>query len=102
MNKLCLAALVGLGLSFAAGSAHAMPLAPLASPSAEDAIQVREGCGRGYERDRFGRCRPDNDFRRGPVVRIVPPVQFRSRTVERCRTEWTSRGPRQVCTRVVR
>ena len=43
---------------FAAGSATAMPLAPLA-PAPADVIEVAGGCGAGWHRGPYGRCRPN-------------------------------------------
>ena len=64
-------------------AANAMPAAPAPGISA-DVIQVAGGCGRGFHRDRFGRCRVN----RGGVVVVRPPV------VRKCRY-W---GPgRRVC-----
>jgi hypothetical protein len=41
---------------FAAGSATAMPLAPLA-PAPADIIEVAGGCGPGWHRGPYGGCR---------------------------------------------
>jgi hypothetical protein len=97
MKKLCLAAAFGLVASFAAVDARAMPLAPLAAPEASDITLVAQGCGRGYERNRFGECRPMRGWRgdRGP--RVVIPTMRGPR--ERCRIVIDHRGRREVCVR---
>ena len=51
------------------GAAHAMPVAPLSTTDTADVIQVAQGCGPGYARGPYGRCRP-----MGYVVRRPPPV----------------------------
>jgi hypothetical protein len=61
-----------IGLAFGAGLmlASAVPsLAVVAPPSAPHAhasgiMEVRDGCGRGWYRNRWGRCRPDRDWDR--------------------------------------
>ncbi|WP_022723908.1 GCG_CRPN prefix-to-repeats domain-containing protein [Rhodopseudomonas sp. B29] len=53
------------------GAASAMPLAPIHSSQAPDVIQVAQGCGPGWARGAYGRCRPM--YRGGPVV-VRPPV----------------------------
>ena len=52
------------------GSANAMPLAPLGSADRAEAIQVAQGCGPGFARGPYGRCRPMDVV----VVRRPPPV----------------------------
>ena len=56
-------AIAGLGV------AHAMPMAPLGTTGSADIIQVAQGCGPGYARGSYGRCRP-----MGYVVRPAPPA----------------------------
>lgn len=60
------------------GAAHAMPMAPLGTADTAEIIQVAQGCGPGYARGPYGRCRPmAYGFRPGPpvyVVRRPPPV----------------------------
>ena len=53
------------------GAAHAMPLAPLGTTASADVIQVAQGCGPGYARGPYGRCRPMGGV---VVVRRPPPV----------------------------
>ena len=54
------------------GAAQAMPIAPLNSADSADVIQVAQGCGPGFARGPYGRCRP---MGRGPVVVVRrPPV----------------------------
>ncbi len=55
MNKMIAAAFLA-GSLFAAGSAGAMPLAPLA-PAPADVIEVAGGCGPGWHRGPYGGCR---------------------------------------------
>lgn len=96
MKKLCLAAVFGVGLFFATTGANAVPVAPLSSPSVSDVLTVREGCGRGFERNRRGRCVPMRDMRRGGPRIVVPTVRSRG---ESCRIVVDSRGTREVCVR---
>lgn len=59
--KLLAASVLALGMGLAAVSAsQAMPVAPLGSTqaAAEDVIQVAQGCGPGWHRGPYGRCRP--------------------------------------------
>ena len=95
------------GLVFAAGvalvastfQAQAMPVGPI---GVGDSLvtTVAEGCGRGWERNRFGECRP---FRGrgygGPAVVVRPPVVVAPRVVapRRCVTRVTPYGVREVC-----
>ena len=53
------------------GAAQAMPLAPLGTTGSADVIQVAQGCGPGWARGPYGRCRP---MRGVVVVRRPPPV----------------------------
>ena len=53
------------------GAAHAMPMAPLGTSDTSQVIQVAQGCGPGYARGAYGRCRP---MGRVVVVRRPPPV----------------------------
>ena len=55
MKKIFTASILGLAL-FAAGSASAMPLAPL-SPTPAGIIEVAGGCGAGWHRGPYGGCR---------------------------------------------
>lgn len=86
MKTLFAAALLAVS---AAGfsAASAMPVAPASGASA-DVIQIAGGCGRGFHRDSFGRCRVN----RGGVV-VVRPRVVRPRVVRTCRY-W---GPGRVC-----
>lgn len=66
-------------------AANAMPAAPAPGISA-DVIQVAGGCGRGFHRDAFGRCRVN----RGVVV-VRPPVRrcrYWAPGRRVCRTWW--------------
>lgn len=96
------------GLVFAAGvalvastfPAQAMPLGPAGLGEHSLVTTVAEGCGRGWERNRFGECRP---FRGrgygGPAVVVRPPVVVAPRVVapRRCVTRVTPYGVREVC-----
>jgi hypothetical protein len=53
------------------GAAHAMPVAPLGTTDTADVIQIAQGCGPGYARGPYGRCRPMGGV---VVVRRPPPV----------------------------
>jgi len=59
-----------------APAAHAFAPAPLGPTT--DIIQVREGCGPGFHRNRFGRCRPNAN-------------------VQVCRRVRTDHGWRRIC-----
>ncbi|MDB5568005.1 MAG: hypothetical protein JWP84_4571 [Tardiphaga sp.] len=52
------------------GAANAMPLAPLSAADTAGVIQVAQGCGPGWARGPYGRCRPMGAV----VVRRPPPV----------------------------
>ena len=95
MHKLCLAAVFGIGLFVATTDAKAVPVAPLSSPAISDVMTVAQGCGRGFERNRRGRCVPMARRDRGPRI-VVPTVRSRG---ERCRIVIDSRGRREVCVR---
>ena len=99
------------GLVFAAGvalvastfQAQAMPAGPTGFGEDSLVTTVAEGCGRGWERNRFGECRP---FRGrgygGPAVVVRPPVVVAPRVVargrpRRCVTRVTPHGVREVC-----
>ncbi|EAQ34875.1 hypothetical protein NB311A_05635 [Nitrobacter sp. Nb-311A] len=69
------------------GIADAMPLAPPASGANADVIQITGGCGRGFHRGPYGRCRAN---RGAPPVVVRPGRRCRywgpGRRV--CRTWW--------------
>ncbi len=69
-------ALLGSFLSF---SAWALPAAPLDSKAASDVILAAEGCGPGFHRGPYGRCRPNERPRR-----ICPPGWHFSPFRDRC------------------
>jgi hypothetical protein len=58
------------------GGANAMPLAPLNAADTAAVIQVAQGCGPGFARGVYGRCRPMGGVvvveRRAPVVVVRP------------------------------
>jgi hypothetical protein len=79
MSKTLLSAAAFAVLSFAAFDAQALPLAPApAGVSAPDVILVEGGCGPGFHRNEFGRCRPNERVIVVPeapvVVAPAPPV----------------------------
>ena len=53
--KRLIATVFAVGMT--AGTAHAMPLAPLAPTASSDVIEVAGGCGRGWHRGPYGGCR---------------------------------------------
>ena len=98
------------GLMFAAGvalvastfQAQAMPVGPIGLGEDSLVTTVAEGCGRGWERNRFGECRPMRGRGYGgPAVIVRPPVGVapRARVVapRRCVTRDTPHGVREVC-----
>jgi hypothetical protein len=97
------------GLVFAAGvalvastfQAQAMPVGPIGAGEHSLVTTVAEGCGRGWERNRFGECRPMRGPRvyGGPAVVVRPPVVVAPRVVapRRCVTRVTPYGVREVC-----
>jgi hypothetical protein len=64
-------------------AAQALTPAPL--PGVTDVIHVAQGCGRGWVRNRWGRC-----------VRVGGPVVI-GRPVAACRSVRTAYGWRRVC-----
>ena len=67
------AAAAGLTLAASALTAQAMPVpADLGQDSL--VTTIAEGCGRGWERNRFGECRPMRRGYGGPAVVVRPPV----------------------------
>jgi hypothetical protein len=82
MSKMFVFAGVALGAlySFSAG---AVPLAPPASPSASNIIQVAEGCGRGEHRE-HGRCVNDHRHEEHERHRVCPPHWHFSEFRDRC------------------
>lgn len=53
------------------GAANAVPMAPLDAAGTAAVIQVAQGCGPGFARGAYGRCRP---MARGGAVVVVPGV----------------------------
>jgi hypothetical protein len=90
----------GLALAASTLAAQAMPVpADLGRDSLVTA--VAEGCGRGYERNRFGECRPMRGRGGGygygaPAVVVRPPIVVAPRA-RRCVTRVTPYGVREVC-----
>ena len=95
------AAAAGLTLAASALTAQAMPVpADLGQDSL--VTNVAEGCGRGWERNRFGECRPmrgRRDYDRRPAIVVRPPVVVAPRVVapRRCVTRVTPYGVREIC-----
>jgi hypothetical protein len=74
-------------------AANAITPAPL--PGVSDVIHVADGCGRGWIRNRYGRCVRAGVVVRGPVVIGAPVVV--ARPVAVCRSVRTAYGWRRVC-----
>jgi hypothetical protein len=85
MKKLFVAALFASTIA-GFGAANAMSPAPVA-PAGSDVIHVAQGCGPGFHRGAYGRCRAN----RGRVV-VRPPVVRKCRYWAPgrrvCRTWW--------------
>ncbi len=58
LKGLIFAAAAGFGLAGSTVGAQAMPMGPAGLGLDSLATSVAEGCGRGFERNRFGECRP--------------------------------------------
>lgn len=82
MKSLFAAAVLAATIS-GVGAASAMPLAPLGATDTAGVIEVAQGCGPGWARGPYGRCRPM--YVAPPVYR--PPV-YRAPVVV---------APRRVC-----
>ena len=92
----------GLALAASTLTAQAMPIGPADLGRDSLVTTVAEGCGRGWERNRFGECRPMRGRRgydRGPAIVVRPPVVVAPRVVapRRCVTRVTPYGVREVC-----
>ncbi|WP_413988689.1 GCG_CRPN prefix-to-repeats domain-containing protein [Labrys okinawensis] len=60
LQKTCIAAALALAGAFAvAASASAMPVGPAAADKSPLLQDVRDGCGRGYRPNDWGRCVPE-------------------------------------------
>jgi len=93
VNRLFLLGLV-VGLSiFSVATTQAMPLAPVEQPQANLTIPVAGGCGAGFHRGRYGRCRPNAPVA-APGVVVAPPVVV---APARCRRVCNAYGCRRVC-----
>jgi hypothetical protein len=74
------AALISLG----ALPAQALPAAPVQTAvSVSDVTLIAGGCGRGWYRDRYGRCRRSGAVYVTPGVVVAPPVVVAPRVVVR-------------------
>ncbi len=106
-NFLGMAAGLALLGGLMTGGAQAMPIAPAASVSAEAPVTlVRDGCGPGFFRTPYGRCRPAGGFRDGGYDRprfFGGPGYDRRRFggpgygERRCVIRETYDGPRRIC-----
>ncbi|MBN8973631.1 MAG: hypothetical protein J0H32_02100 [Rhizobiales bacterium] len=70
--KTIFAAVLVAGTMFGFGTVNAAPIAPATPTVQGDIIQVAGGCGPGFHRGAYGRCRVN----RGRVV-VVPPRYVR-------------------------
>ena len=61
MKSILSLAFVG-GLLFAGSAATAAVIAPPAPHASVNVLQVRDGCGRGYHENRWGRCVRNRDW----------------------------------------
>ena len=89
----------GLALAASTLTAQAMPVGPADLGQDSLVTNVAEGCGRGFERNRFGECRPMRGRRGGyggPAIVVRPPVVVAPRA-RRCVTRVTPYGVREVC-----
>jgi hypothetical protein len=83
LKKLSMLAAAGAFVTLLVPAANAITPAPL--PGVSDVIEVAQGCGRGWVRNRWGRC-----------VRMGGPVVI-GRPVTVCRSVRTAYGWRRVC-----
>ncbi len=89
----------GLALAASTLTAQAMPIGPADLGQDSLVTNVAEGCGRGWERNRFGECRPMRGRRGGyggPAIVVRPPVVVAPRA-RRCVRQVTPYGVRDVC-----
>jgi hypothetical protein len=96
---LIFAAVAGLGLTASTLAAQALPAGPADLGLAPLVEHVAQGCGPGWERNRFGECRP---MRRGPrgyggPAVVVPGVGVVAPRVMAPRRCWIDRFGRRVC-----
>ena len=95
----------GVALVASTFPAQAMPIGPVGVGEHSLVTTLAEGCGRGWERNRFGECRPMRGRGYdGPAVVVRPPVVVAPRVVgprvvasRRCVTRVTPHGVREVC-----
>jgi len=62
LKKLCMTIAAGAFVAALMPAAQAMPAAPLAGVTGAEVIQVAGGCGRGWHRNRYGRCVPNRVY----------------------------------------
>lgn len=68
-----IAAAAGAIVAASTFGAQAMPAAPMTGASDAPIMDVAMGCGPGFIRGPYGRCRPMGyGYRRGPVVVVRP------------------------------
>ncbi len=87
LKRLSMLVAAGAFVTLLVPAANAITPAPL--PGVSDVIEVAQGCGRGWVRNRYGRC-----VRAGVVVGA--PVVI-GRPVAVCRSVRTAYGWRRVC-----
>ncbi len=84
-KKISLAAAAGIVVAFCAFEAQAVPFPAAPVGAAPEVTKVAEGCGPGFFRGRFGRCRP--------------MMARRFRQGERCVIAHRPWGTKKVCRR---
>jgi hypothetical protein len=83
LKRLSMLAAAGAFVTLLVPAANAITPAPL--PGVSDVIEVAQGCGRGWVRNRWGRC-----------VRVGGPVVI-GRPVAVCRMVWNGYRRVRVC-----
>jgi hypothetical protein len=81
MKALSVFAATGFAVAVFASAAQAMPAAPIGGDARSGVTLVAGGCGPGWHRGPYGRCRPN----------MAP------RPVVRCWWRQTPWGPRRIC-----
>ena len=65
------------GTMFGVGIANAAPIAPVAPAAQGDIVQVAGGCGPGFHRGAYGRCRVNRGRVVVPPRYVAPPMRVR-------------------------